>query len=152
MYTMDSCTLSGVSRVQLFATPWTAAHQAPLSMGFSKQEYWSGLPCPPAGDLPDPGIEPASLTSPALAGGFFTTSATWEPCMMESYSAIKQNEVMPFAITQTDLEIKLSDVRQTETTTVWYHLSAGSKIQHKHTHLWNRLTDTRMHIIICGMD
>ena len=118
VYTMDSCTLSGVSRVQLFATPWTAAHQAPLSMGFSKQEYWSGLPCPPAGDLPDPGIEPASLTSPALAGGFFTTSATWEPCMMESYSAIKQNEVMPFAITQTDLEIKLSDVRQTETTTV----------------------------------
>ena len=76
MYTMDSCTLSGVSRVRLFATPWTAAHQAPLSMGVSKQEYWSGLPCPPAGELPDPGIEPASLTSPALAGGFFTTSTT----------------------------------------------------------------------------
>ena len=49
--------------------------QAPLSMGFSRQEYWSGLPCPPAGDLPDPGIEPAS---PALPGGFFATSATWE--------------------------------------------------------------------------
>ena len=47
-------------------------------MGFSRQEYWSGLPCPPAGDLPDPGIELESLTSPALAGGFFTTSATWE--------------------------------------------------------------------------
>ena len=52
-------------------------HQTPLSMGCSKQEYWSGLPCPPPGDLPDPGIKPASLTSPALAGGFFTTSATW---------------------------------------------------------------------------
>ena len=59
-------------------TPWTVAHQAPLSMGFSRQECWSGLPCPPPGDLPDPGIEPVSLMSPALAGGSFTTSATWE--------------------------------------------------------------------------
>ena len=50
-------------------TPWTVACQAPLSMGFSRQEYWSGLPCPPPGDLPDPGIEPVT---PALAGGFFT--------------------------------------------------------------------------------
>ena len=58
--------------------PWTAAHQAPLSMGFSRQEYWSGLPFPPPEDLPDPGIEPASLVSPELAGGFFTTSASWE--------------------------------------------------------------------------
>ena len=49
-----------------------------LSVRFSRQEYWSGLPCPPPGDLPDPGIKPASLKSPALAGGFFTTSATWE--------------------------------------------------------------------------
>ena len=47
-------------------------------MGFSRQEYWSGLPCPPQGDLPDPGIEPASLMSPVLAGGIFTTCATWE--------------------------------------------------------------------------
>ncbi|ELR52587.1 hypothetical protein M91_18885, partial [Bos mutus] len=50
--------------------------QAPLSMGFSRQEYWSGLPFPPPGTLPNPGIEPVSLKSPALAGGFFTTSAT----------------------------------------------------------------------------
>ena len=48
-----------------------------LSMGFSKQEYWNGLPCPPPGDLPDPGIEPASPESLALAGGFFTASAAW---------------------------------------------------------------------------
>ena len=46
-------------------------------MGFSRQEYWSGLPFPSPGDLPDPGIEPTSLLSPALAGGFFTTSAAW---------------------------------------------------------------------------
>ena len=52
------------------------AHQAPLSMGFSRQEYWSGLPCPPPGDLPDPGIKLRSLMSPAFPGGFFTTSAT----------------------------------------------------------------------------
>ena len=58
--------------------PVDVARQAPLFMGFSRQEYWSGLPYPPPGHLPDPGIKPASLTSPSLAGGFFTTSATWE--------------------------------------------------------------------------
>ena len=59
------------------AIPWTVAHQAPLSLEFSRQEYWSGLPFPPPGDLPDPGIELESLMSSALAGRFFTTSATW---------------------------------------------------------------------------
>ena len=66
--TMSMCVLTCFSRVQLFAIPWTVAHHAPLSMGFSRQEYWSGLPCPTPGDLPDPGIEPRSLTSFALAG------------------------------------------------------------------------------------
>ena len=56
----------------------TVARQAPLSVGFPRQEYWSGLPFPPPGDLFDQGIEPASLLSPALAGGFFTTRATWK--------------------------------------------------------------------------
>ena len=69
---------SHFSRILLFLTLWTVAHQAPLSMGFSRQEYWSGLSCPPPGDLPNPGIEPTSLMSPALAGIFFTSSATWE--------------------------------------------------------------------------
>ena len=67
-----------LSHVQLFTTTWTVASQAPLFMEFSRQEYWSGLPFPPPGDLPDPGIEPTSLASPALADGLFTTSATWE--------------------------------------------------------------------------
>ena len=58
-------------------TPWTVGCQAPLSMGFSRQEYWSRLSFPSPEHLPDPGIEPVSLTSPALAGGFFTTSTTW---------------------------------------------------------------------------
>ena len=57
---------------------WTTARQAPLSMGYSRQEYCRGLPFPFLGDLPNPGIEPSSLKSPALAGGFFMTSATWE--------------------------------------------------------------------------
>ena len=64
------------SCVRLFETPWTVAHQPLLSTGFSRQEYWSGLPCHSPGDLPNPGIEPTSLMSPALAGRFFTTSAT----------------------------------------------------------------------------
>ena len=66
------------SLVWLFASPWTAAHQTPLSMGFSRQEYWGRLPFSSPGDLAHPGNEPASLTSHALAGRFFTTSATWE--------------------------------------------------------------------------
>ena len=78
IYHPVKCVLTCFSGVWLFAAPWTVAHQALLSMGFSRQEYWSGLLCPPPGDLPNPGIEPTSLISPALAGGFFTTSATWE--------------------------------------------------------------------------
>ena len=72
------CVLSHFSHVQLLATLWTVACQAPLSMGFFRQEYWSGLLCPRLEDIPDPGTEPMSLMFPALAGGFFTTSATWE--------------------------------------------------------------------------
>ena len=74
-------TLSHFICVWIFVTLWTVIYQAPLSMGFSRQEYWSGLPGedpgnPPPGNLPNPGIEPVSLKSPALAGRFFTTSVT----------------------------------------------------------------------------
>ena len=62
-----------------FVTLWTVARQAPLSMGFSKQEYWSGLPFPPPGHLPDPGIKVAPPMSPTLAGGFFTTEPLGKP-------------------------------------------------------------------------
>ena len=79
--------LSFFSRVQLFATLWTVACQAPLSMGFSRQEYWSGLPWPPQGDLPHPGIKPVCLMSPALGGGFFITWATWE-ALLEHWSGL----------------------------------------------------------------
>ena len=74
----NACVLSSFSYVQLCVTLWTVAHQPPLFMGFCRKEHWSRLSCPPPGDLPNPGIEPRSLMSPALAGGFFTTSATWE--------------------------------------------------------------------------
>ena len=67
---------AGMSMLSRIRSIWTVTLQAPPSMGFSRQEYQSGLPCPPPGDLPHPGIKPASLRSPALAGGFFTTKAT----------------------------------------------------------------------------
>ena len=67
-----------LGRVRLFASPWIIAHQAPLSMASSRQEYWSGMTFPTPGDLPDWGTEPASSTSSAMAGGFFTTSTTWQ--------------------------------------------------------------------------
>ena len=70
--------LSHFSGIRLFATPWTAALQASLSMGLSRQEYWSGLPCPALGDLPDPVIEPESRVS-CIAGGFFTTETPAKP-------------------------------------------------------------------------
>ena len=73
------------SHVQLYATQWTVACQASLSKGFFRQEYWSELPCSPPGDLPNPGITPASFMSPALAGEFFTTSVIWES---ESHSVV----------------------------------------------------------------
>ena len=68
--------VKSLSHVRLLVTPWTAAYQAPPSMGFSRQEYWSGLPRPPSVDLPYPGIKSCTLLSPALAGRFFTTSTT----------------------------------------------------------------------------
>ena len=87
------CVLSLLSHVRLFAAPWTGACQAPLSMGFSRPEHWSRLPFPSPGDLSDRGIQPAFLMSPALASGFFTTSATWEApnfCRIKCvYSIIK---------------------------------------------------------------
>ena len=75
------CVLSRFSHVQLIATPWTVALQAPLSMGFSRQESWSGFFFPSPRDLPNPGINPVSLAFSALASGFFTTSTTWEAFM-----------------------------------------------------------------------
>ena len=78
------CVLSHFDYVQLIATPQTGTHQAPLSMEFSKQEYWSGLEDPSPGDLPNPRIKPTTLSSPALVGRFFTISTTWEAFSLEA--------------------------------------------------------------------
>ena len=86
---MQDCPLlSRFIRVQLLATLWTVARQASLCIGFSRQEYWSGLPCPPPGNLPSPGIKLAPLVSPELAGRIFTTSSTWkalQDCLLLFY-------------------------------------------------------------------
>ena len=74
LYVQKVCMLSCFSHVPLFATQWTVTHQAPMSMGFSRQEYWNGLLFPPPGAFADPGIELMSIMSPVLAGAFFTTS------------------------------------------------------------------------------
>ena len=74
-----NCMLSHFSRVRLFVTLWTVALQALLFMGFSRQEYWSGLPFSPPGELPDPGFKPMAPMSPALAGGFFTPELPRKP-------------------------------------------------------------------------
>ena len=86
-----------------FVTLWTVALQAPLSMRFSRQEYFSGLPFPPPGDLPNPGIEPMSLKSPALAIGFFTTSANLETLIMSTFS---------FFLIKSDRKPPLTKVKQ----------------------------------------
>ena len=87
--------LSCFSHVFLFATPWTVAHQVPLSVGFSRREYWSGLPFSSPGDLPNPGIKPASHMSPVLVCGFFTTCTPWGA----------QFEAYQLAINQADIQI-----------------------------------------------
>ena len=99
--TVHVCMLSHFSCVQLFVALWTIVHQAPLSMVFSKQEYWSGLLFTPPGDLPNTEIEPACPMSPALAGVFFTISATWEaPLLLVSYPKnncqTKVKEIFPY--------------------------------------------------------
>ena len=109
-----------------WGTLWTVAGQAPLSMGFSRQEYWSGLPCPPPGDLPNPGIKPRSLRSPALAGRLFTTSATGEaqqgnPTQQwKRRTADAYNNLDPVSVGHRDV---LPDAEsQTEKHTLWVHV------------------------------
>ena len=89
---MHASVLSSFCSVQLLVTLWTIACWVPLSMGFSRQEYWSGLPCPPPGDLPNPGIEPTSLTSPALAVGSLQLAS---PAKLHAAAAAKSLQSCP---------------------------------------------------------
>ena len=79
----DCMRANSLSHAQLFATLWTVAHKAPLSMGFLRQEYWNGWPFPPPGYLPNPGIEPKPPAPPALADGFFTTEPPVKPLLSQ---------------------------------------------------------------------
>ena len=83
-----------LSHIRLFETLWTVGHQTPLSMGFSRQEYWRGLPCPPPGDLPDSGIESESPMSPALAGKYFTISALGKPYHLYETCNTQNSEIV----------------------------------------------------------
>ena len=129
-----------------FATPRTVAWQTPLSMGFPRQEYWSGLSFPSPGDLPKPRSEPQS---PALADRFcFTPEPPGKPTM-EYYSAIKNNEIMPFAAMWIHLEIIiLSEVSQIKTN-IMCHLHVESKKMIQMNYLQNRnsLRDTENNLM-----
>ena len=94
-----------LSRVQLSAAPWTVARQAPLTMGFSRQKYWRGLPCPSSGNLPDPGPEHKSLPSPELAGRFFTS-------VLVSLTASKVFKMIKIATFSVSLYTDVSDSLQ----------------------------------------
>ena len=85
-----------LSCFQPSVTLWTIAYLAPLSMGFPRQEYWSGLPLPPLGDLPNPGINPASLVSPVLADSFFTTAPPGKPYCPHVLDASPQESYIYF--------------------------------------------------------
>ena len=90
--------LSHFSRVQLFAAPWTVAHQAPLSMGFHRQEYWSGLPCPPPGNLPDPGGRTHVSYISCIGRQILHHLATWEASLIYLRSSCKSSSCCPFHI------------------------------------------------------
>ena len=119
---MCCAVLSSFSHVQLFATPRTVAHQASLSMGFSRQEYWNGLPCPPPGDLPNPGIKPVTLKSPALAGSFFTTSTTWEALALDVQKLICHETATSLQITK-----KLNEYQKVIYIYIPFHLSGETQ-------------------------
>ena len=121
-----------LSHVQLFAIQWTTASQAPLSIEFSKQEYWSGLPFPSPGDLPDPGIERLSVVSPVLAGGFFTSWVNREPHFVVNLYSWGAREPSLFG---------LSDGSVKEQEGNWGRdLRAGERGRRKHRFLINEST------------
>ena len=105
------CWLSHFSCVQILCNSMTEACQISLSMGFSRQESWSGLPFPSPGDLPDPGIEPRSLTSPALASVFFTTSATWEKISSFLEIAVVNNEAALISVCTRNGKVNLREIK-----------------------------------------
>ena len=103
--------LSCFSCVWLSATLWTIVCQTPLSMGFSRQEYWSGLPCPLPGDLPDPGIKPTSLQSPTLGGVSLPLVPPGKPMQCNTTQQIKRNQLLIHTTTWINLKIVMPNER-----------------------------------------
>ena len=116
--------LSCFTHVHFFATLWTVGPHSPLSMGFSRQDYQGGLPCPPPRHLPDPGIEPAFVMSPALAGNFFTTSTTWEAHLYLLLMIIITNTVDP----QTTRELGLPNLWHAKNLHIIYSQPSVSEV------------------------
>ena len=118
LFFFHTCVLSHFSALHHFVTLGTITHQALRSMGFSSKVYWSGLPFPPPGALPDPGIQPVSFTSPALGGGFFTTIASCHG-FQSQFSAKKLQTDLKFyaAIQGTKIKtiLKYKENRRTQT-------------------------------------
>ena len=102
--------LNHFSHIQLLATPWTIACQAPLSIGFSRQEYWSGLTCPPPGDLPNSRIEPASLMSPALAGGSLSLVLPRKPLLIIVRKSIPHQKTIHWTINKNNCYKKVKEI------------------------------------------
>ena len=124
------CMLSYFSRVRLFETQWIKACQAPPSKGFSRQECWSGLPCPSPRDYLDPGIKSASLLSPALADGLFTTSATWEaPLLTVSQSDSSGAQSCPTLCDPMDCSTPHLPVHHQPSELTQTHVRVGDAIQ-----------------------
>ena len=118
---MHACVLNPFSRICLFGTPWTVAHQARPSMGFSRQEHWSGLLWPPPGDLPDPGVEPMSLTSPYWQVGSLPLGSTTREVPLNMISrTIIAHELTYVKSNHSQKKMILSD-----TSTVSTRLSGG---------------------------
>ena len=115
--------LSCFSHLRLFMTLQTVAYQAPWSLGFSRQEYWSALPCPPPGDFPDSGIKPVSLRSPTLAGRIFTTSATWNCGLLSNVPTLCRSK-------HTDTQDMTSVTNNKYPPTTWLSQHSGMKQTH----------------------
>ena len=144
-----------VNHVRFFATPWTGARQAPLSMTFSRRESWNGLPCPPPRDLPNLGIKPVSLLSPALTSEFFTISTTWEARGMYGCAYTQWNmpqhkhEILPFAATRVDLgNIIVKSVRQRQMLCDAIYTWNLKSNTNESTHETDRLIDTESKFMV----
>ena len=122
------------SRARLFETPWTVAHQAPLSMGFSRQEYWSGFPFPPPGILPGSGMELTSPASPAAAGRFFTTEPAGKPVLFHSASQMLYNFLTPCMLSLLDLNPCGDRAMYTMSTTSTRYINSANA-QHRAWHI-----------------